>query len=285
MLNRHHRIPDTHRVGERLVRARHLEVEIAGKRIIHDINIDLYAGEVVALVGPNGAGKSTLLAAISADLPLSRGEVLINEREISRWNTTELAMRRAVLLQNIGISFPFTVEEVVRMGRSPWAGTPAETQDELIVSAAMRMTQVEELRERSYTTLSGGEKGRVAFARVLSQATPLIFLDEATAAMDIRHQEMVMGIARDYARQGGGVLLVVHSLDVAAAYADRIILMKDGTIVEEGKPRDVLKSEILSTVYSHPIRVIEDPDTANLLIIPQRPFSPLSPSDHLPSHH
>lgn len=154
------------------------------------------AGEVLALVGPNGAGKSTLLAALAGDLPAAVGEVRIGGRPAAAWSAPELALRRAVLPQSAVLSFPFPVEDVVRMGRAPWAGTAREDEDDAAVATAMAATEVTDFAARPFSALSGGERARVALARVLAQRTPLLLLDEPTAALDLRHQELVLRICR-----------------------------------------------------------------------------------------
>jgi iron complex transport system ATP-binding protein len=245
-------------------------VTIDGREILDDVSLDVVAGEVLALVGPNGAGKSTLLNAITGDVELSAGAVHLGGVPIGTWDPTELAMRRSVLLQRVDVSFPFTVGEVVEMGRSPWAGTPAELDDDLVVRGAMRLSDVSDLADRAYTSLSGGERGRAAFARVLAQAAPLMLLDEPTAAMDIRHQELVLRLARDYAATGSAVVVVVHALDVAAAYADRVALLSRGRLRDVGTPEQVLTAEQLSDVYQYEIEVIRHPRTGGLLVLPVR---------------
>ena len=185
----------------------------------------------------------------------------------------ELAQRRSVLLQRIDIAFPFTVVDVVRMGRALWAGTSKENEDEATVSAVLRKVDIEALRERTYPSLSGGERARAAFARIMAQASPLMLLDEPTAAMDIRHQELVLRLARDYAQTGCGVVIVLHALDAAAAYADRVILLHDGTVDCSGPPADVLTSERLTRVYQHPIDVFDHPHTHTPVITPRRHYA------------
>lgn len=255
--------------GQQLLSLTSVGVGIDGRSILDDISFDVSAGEVLALVGPNGAGKSTLLNAITGDVELRSGSVSLFGVPIGAWDPIELAMRRAVMLQQNDMSFPFTVEQVVQMGRSPWIGSSAESDDEMIVASAMAMTESEGLSERVYTSLSGGERGRVAFARVLAQASPLLLLDEPTAAMDIKHQEMVMRLCRDYARSGCAVVVVLHALDVAAAYADRVALLESGRIRSIGRPVDVMTAESLSEVYQYPIDVFEHPGHG-LVILPSR---------------
>ena len=239
------------------LRARGLGVAIDGVRILSGVDLDLEPGEVLAVVGPNGAGKSTLLSVLSGDLAASEGTVTIGERPIAALRHLELARERAVLTQENQLSFPFTVGQVVLMGRSPWARTARFEDDETAVAEAMLATDVDQLAPRRFTSLSGGEKARVSLARVFAQATPILLLDEPTAALDLRHQEEVMRAVRARAAAGHGVLVVVHDLSLAAAYADRIAMVAGGTVVATGTPSEVLTAERVSAVYGLAVDVAQ----------------------------
>ena len=232
-----------------------LGVVLDGHRILHEVDLELAAGEVLALVGPNGAGKSTLLAALSGDIAPSEGSIEVSGRPIGAFRHIELARERAVLTQDNQLSFPFTVGQVVIMGRSPWARTPEFEKDEVAVAEAMIAMDVDQLATRRYTSLSGGEKARVSLARVLAQRAPIVLLDEPTAALDLRHQEDVMRAVRALAVGGTAVLVVVHDLSLAAAYADRIAIVAGGRIAATGTPHDVLTAERVSAVYGLPVSV------------------------------
>ncbi len=259
--------------GQSILSAEDLWVTLGDTEVLAGISLDLKAGEILALVGPNGAGKSTLLNALTGDIEPSAGRVTLLGDALGEWTPTELAMRRSVLLQQVDVSFPFSVLQVVEMGRSPWRGTPAENDDDIVVSGALGFTETAEFVSRKYTSLSGGERGRAAFARVLSQAATVLLLDEPTAAMDIKHQEMVLTIARSYAETGCAVLIVVHNLDLAAAYADRVALLDRGRLRACGHVQEVLTSELLSDVYDYPIEVLRHPHNGSMLIVPDRSAS------------
>jgi iron complex transport system ATP-binding protein len=175
-----------------------------------------------------------------------------------------------MLLQRIEISFPFRVADVVRMGRSPWAGTPAEEEDDRIVAAAMADTDVSGLGGREYPSLSGGERARAALARVLAQDTRSLLLDEPTASLDLQHQELVMGVARRRASAGSAVVVVAHDLALAAAWADRVVVLELGRVVADGSPRAVLTEELLGRVYRTPVEVLTHPRTGLPIILPRR---------------
>ncbi|MFD6799513.1 heme ABC transporter ATP-binding protein [Streptomyces cyaneofuscatus] len=257
--------------GSAAVEATGLSVRLGGRQVLDSADIAAHAGEVVALVGPNGAGKSTLLAALAADLAPGSGEVLIGGRPATAWAAPELALRRSVLPQSAVLSFPFPVEDVVRMGRAPWAGTELEDEDDTAVAAAMAATEVTRFAARPFSELSGGERARVALARVLAQRAPLMLLDEPTAALDLRHQELVLRICRERAAAGDAVVVVLHDLGLAAAYADRVAVLHEGRIAVVGPPREIFDGELLGEVYRQPVEVFPHPRTGAPLVVPVRP--------------
>ncbi|UQX04949.1 heme ABC transporter ATP-binding protein [Streptomyces sp. RerS4] len=256
--------------GAAVAEADGLHVRLGERAVLAGIDLSARAGEVLALVGPNGAGKSTLLAALAADLPAAAGAVRIDGRPVGAWSAPELALRRAVLPQSAALSFPFRVADVVGMGRAPWAGTPLAEQDEEAVADAMAATEVTPFAERPFSALSGGERARVALARVLAQRAPLLLLDEPTAALDLRHQELVLRICRERAAAGDAVVVVLHDLGLAAAYADRAAVLHDGRIAVAGPPSEVFEDGLLSRVYRQPVEVLPHPRTGAPLVIPLR---------------
>ncbi|GAA0386413.1 heme ABC transporter ATP-binding protein [Micromonospora gifhornensis] len=259
---------DPDRVGLRVER---LGIRRDARPILSDVSLTVRAGELLALVGPNGAGKSTLLAAICGDLAPAAGTIEFAGRPLTRWAPVELARLRAMLPQRATMSFPFTVAEVVAMGRAPWAGTRLAAEDDDAVAEALRLTGMQTFAGRVFSALSGGEQARVALARVLAQRTPMLLLDEPTAALDLHHQELVLRLARDRAQQGGSVVIVLHDLGLAAAYADRIALLAGGRLVADGPPDAVLTADRLSEVYQHEVEVLPHPHTGVPLVLPVRP--------------
>ncbi|MFJ3902205.1 heme ABC transporter ATP-binding protein [Streptomyces sp. NPDC090025] len=256
--------------GEPVAEAVGLRVALGRRTVLDGVGIDVRAGEVLALVGPNGAGKSTLLAALAADLAPSGGEVRIGGRSAGAWSAGELALRRAVLPQAAELSFPFPVAEVVRMGRAPWAGTERADEDDTAVAEALAATETAGFAGRPFSALSGGEKARVALARVLAQRTGLLLLDEPTAALDLRHQELVLRICRERAAAGAAVVVVLHDLGLAAAHADRVAVLHGGRIAVAGAPAEVLEGTVLSEVYRQPVEVFPHPRTGVPVVLPVR---------------
>ncbi|MEU4691872.1 heme ABC transporter ATP-binding protein [Actinoplanes sp. NPDC023714] len=251
------------------MRATGISVELGGRRVVSEVDLHVDPGEVVALVGPNGAGKSTLLAALAGDIGYS-GEIIIGDRPLRDHKAAELARLRSVLPQKATLSFPFEVGEVIRMGRAPWAGRPEAADDEAAVAEAMKWTETTAFENRPFPALSGGEQARVALARVLAQRTPVLLLDEPTAALDLRHQELVMTSARSRASDGAAVVVVLHDLGLAAAYADRAYVLADGRVRSCGPPAEVFTGALLSEVYQHRVEVIEHPRTGAPMIVPYR---------------
>ncbi|MGW5968985.1 heme ABC transporter ATP-binding protein [Streptomyces sp. NPDC055186] len=261
--------PAAPEAGGVLARAEGLSVRLGAREVLAGVDVTVRAGEVLALVGPNGAGKSTLLSALAADLPPTAGTVRIHGRPASDWSAPELALCRAVLPQSASLSFPFTVEEVVRMGRAPWAAVRPE-EDDAAVAEAMAATEVAGFAARPFSALSGGERARVALARVLAQRTALLLLDEPTAALDLRHQELVLRLCRARALAGDAVVVVLHDLGLAAAYAHRVAVLRSGEVAADGPPREVFSERLLSEVYDQPVEVLPHPRTGAVLVLPAR---------------
>jgi iron complex transport system ATP-binding protein len=247
---------------------RGIEVALGGSPVLRGVDLDVHRGEVLALVGPNGAGKSTLLAVASGDLDADAGSVSLLGEDLAGLAPRRAARLRSVLLQEQRVAFGFTGYEVVEMGRTPWYRHPEEDRDEIAIDLAMKRTDVTAFAERRYPTLSGGEKSRVSLARVLAQESLVVLLDEPTAALDIRHQEQVLSTARDLARTGASIVVVLHDLSLAAAWSDRICLMAHGGIRALGTPREVLVAQVLGEVYQHPLEVVEH--AGGLLVVPRR---------------
>ncbi|MGO1539393.1 MAG: heme ABC transporter ATP-binding protein [Leucobacter sp.] len=263
-------VPTRPETGDVVCEARNVRLVRGGRALLDDVSLELRAGEVLALLGPNGAGKSTLLSVLSGDVAADRGTARFGGQDIRDWSLSELSRRRSVLLQDNQLMFPFTVHQVVEMGRAPWRRTPLEDEDNEAIAEAISAADIGHLGNRRVPSLSGGERARVAFARVMAGRTGVLMLDEPTAALDLRHQEAVLSLARERARAGDAVLVVLHDLNLAAAYADRIALLRDGSMAACDTPERVLTAKVVSAVYNTPVEVIPHPVTGKGLVVPVR---------------
>ncbi|GAA1704363.1 MAG: heme ABC transporter ATP-binding protein [Dietzia sp.] len=250
--------------------AERVTVRIGGRTLLDAVDLEVYAGEVLALVGPNGAGKSTLLGVVAGDTDPDSGRTVLDGTDLHRWRLGDLARRRALLTQANSVAFPFTVREIVAMGRAPWAALPEGNDDEEIIEESLAATDTSSLRSRTFPTLSGGEKARASLSRALAQRAGVLLLDEPTAAVDLRHQEIVLELARTVADAGGAVVVVLHDLELAAAWSDRLVMISGGRIRAEGPPDRVLTAELVEEVYQQPVLVDRHPVTGDLLVTPDR---------------
>jgi iron complex transport system ATP-binding protein len=238
------------------LRASRVSFAVDGRALVDDVSVELRRGELLAIVGPNGAGKSTLLKLLAGDLEPTTGTVELLGRPVEAYRAAELARVRAVLPQQTVIEFAFAARDVVEMGRHPWRDP---SQDAAIVRDSMRRTNSVELAGRAYPTLSGGEQARVSLARVLAQRPQVFLLDEPTAALDLAQQELAMSIARTLARSGRAVAVVVHDLNLAAAYADRIAILAHGRLAVCASPWEAFTAARLERVFGHAVLVCPHP--------------------------
>jgi iron complex transport system ATP-binding protein len=226
-----------------------LEVRLGKRTVLHDIGLSVKEGELVIVVGPNGAGKTTLLRAVAGLVP-AKGSIEIIGTPAANLSLAERARRVAYLPQGHIFHWPLAASEIVALGRLPLgAGADLSEADRLAVGRAMAATGVTEFAERMVTTLSGGERARVALSRVLATEAKLILADEPTASLDPRYQLIVLDILRRHARQGGAVVAVLHDLGLAARYADRVVVLDAGRVAATGEPREVLTKERLAETF------------------------------------
>ncbi len=236
-----------------LVEASEIAVRLPGKALIERISLRIAPGSAVAMIGPNGAGKSTLLRVISGDRTPSSGVIRLMGRAPADYDPRELALRRAVLAQTVSVAFPFSVIEVVRMGAGERTGPAIEA----MVEEALSEVDLLHMRDRVVNTLSGGEQQRTHFARVLVQLAcgearngpGLLLLDEPTSSLDLRHQLDLLSSARRCVARGVAVVAVMHDLNLAAMFADRILIMKGGRIVRDGPPSRTITESNVSDVF------------------------------------
>jgi iron complex transport system ATP-binding protein len=253
-----------------MLRTQNLQIRRGRKIVLTDITLELKPGEVLGVLGPNGAGKSTLLGALCGELRAHQGSVWLDERELSDWTGTARAQRLAVLPQVSTLDFAFRVEEVVGMGRLPHQS--GRVRDEEIVAAALHAADAGHLSGRSYLALSGGERQRVHLARVLAQLWPgeagqTLLLDEPTSMLDPLHQHTTLQAVREFANRGAAVLVILHDLNLAARYCDRLLLLEGGRPVALDTPEQVLRPEPLKAVFGLEVLVQQHPERGHPLII------------------
>lgn len=251
-----------------------LTVRYAGaeRPALDRVSLEVPSGRLVSVLGPNGSGKSSLVRALLGVLPLASGSATMGDRGTREWKRVDLARSVGVVSQSESIAFPLTVFELVAMGRYPHIG-PLSTEseaDRAAVRRALAACDIEPLARRDVTTLSGGEFQRARIARALAQEPSALVLDEPTSSLDIRHQMAILELLRRSADAGMTVLLVTHSLDLAAQFSDRMLLLSEGRVAAEGTPAEVLRQEILTEVYGWPLSVSVDPDTGAPRVAPLR---------------
>ncbi|MDC7787831.1 heme ABC transporter ATP-binding protein [Rhodoplanes sp. TEM] len=236
-----------------VIAANGVTVRAGRSTLLDGVDLAVAPGETVAIVGPNGAGKSTLLRVLSGDLRPAAGEVRLKGTALSAYPPRKLAGHRAVLSQSLSVAFPFTVDEVVRMGAGDEHGPHADA----LVEAALAEVDLLACRDRIITTLSGGEQHRAHFARVLVQLARgeadngpgLLLLDEPTAALDLRHQIDFVALTRARAAAGTAVVAVLHDLNLAASFADRVVVMHRARIAASGPAHAVITEDMLAHVF------------------------------------
>jgi iron complex transport system ATP-binding protein len=238
--------------------ASNVTVRIGGKVIVRDASLTLKAGELVALVGPNGAGKTTLMRALVGLISAS-GTITLEGKPLDALSPRDRARSIAYLPQGHVFHWPMSVESIVVLGRAPHGDTfsSVSPDDRAAVAKAIATTETQMFAERAVTTLSGGEKARVALARALATQAPVLLADEPTAALDPRHQLVVMELLRAAAREGNAILAIMHDLTLAARFADRVLMMHEGRIVADGPPGQALSPERLASVFGIEAMTVE----------------------------
>jgi len=257
-----------------MITAQDISFAVGSNTILDRVSTTIAAGEILAICGPNGAGKSTLLRMMSGESKPDSGNVLIDGKNIQDWNPKDLAKIRSVLHQESYLTFPFRVQDVVRLGRYPYNSMDS---DDKIIADCLQKVAMHDFADRKYTTLSGGEKQRVHMARVLAQLEEddsrekILMLDEPTSALDLPHQESTLRIAAQYAKERTHcVVIVLHDLNLAAAWADRILFMKKGKACCEGSPKEVLTPDVIQSIYGLHTHILSHPDTERPLVVIDR---------------
>ena len=236
-----------------------------GERILHDLNFSIQAGDFVGIIGKNGAGKSTLLKSMRGFLPLDKGEILLADRRVQDYSQRELARKIAYLQQQVELTFDYTVRDMVMAGRYPYKKwwQQQENEDDRIIEACMKYTDVLDMADRPIRALSGGQRQRVLLAKVLAQQTPVLFLDEPAAGLDLFYQEQIFRFCRELSARGKTVVMVVHELNLADRYCSRLMLLKQGNVLADAAPQQVLTDELLSAGYGTAIHARRNPETGH----------------------
>ncbi len=237
---------------------------------LRDVSIHVPSGSLYAVLGPNGSGKSTLLRALLGSVPLAGGHVLVDGKPVHAWSRRAIARTVGVVAQTESVTFPISVRDFVSMGRYPHLGAlrGERAEDRRAVAAALDACEALELADRWLATLSGGERQRVRIARAMAQEPEALVLDEPTASLDLRHEMGILKLLRASADGGLTVILVTHQMELAARFADRLLLLDEGRVAAEGAPNTVLREDVLGSVYRWPVTVRENPVTGHPDITP-----------------
>ena len=239
------------------ITAENIKMKIGDNEILKGVSIDSKNREFVGIIGPNGSGKSTLLKSIYRILKPNDGCIKLGDMDISKMSIKESAKKMAVVSQHNYYNFDFSVGEVVLMGRSPHKKSlePDNSEDYDIVNESLEKVGMLGFKNRSFSTLSGGEQQRVILARALAQQTPCLILDEPTNHLDIKYQLSLLNIVKSLNLT---IISAIHDLNIASMYCDRLFVMKDGQIVASGTPQDILTKELIKEIYEIDVEIIKD---------------------------
>jgi ABC-type cobalamin/Fe3+-siderophores transport system ATPase subunit len=234
-------------------------VRLGEAQILADVTLAVRAAEMTAIVGPNGAGKSTLMSVMSGFRPHYEGHCRFRGREIAEWKKPELAKQMAFVPQMVRLEFPFTGEQVVFMGRTPYCNGLFESPDDRdAVRRAMELTDATPFAARPFQALSGGERQRIVLAGALAQEPAVLLLDEPTTFLDLKHQIQTYRLLQRLAREGMAVIAVTHDLNLASSYADRMVVLSRGTLAADGAPHEVMRAELLREVFEVDVEIRAD---------------------------
>jgi iron complex transport system ATP-binding protein len=254
-----------------MLKINNLSVFYGDRQILYDIQLEVKSGEIVVLLGPNGAGKSTLIRSISGVIPIRKGNIFVDQKDVTSLSTMVRARHISVVPQAVSIPPAFTVWETVLLGRTPYLNFLGQTsaKDEAIARQALEQVDVLHLIEKRMNEISGGEQQRVLLARTLAQDTPILLMDEPTTHLDISHQVDLLKLITKQAREKNlTVLIALHDLNLASMFADRIAIVQNGLLCVAGTPRETLTSEIINSVYHVPVHVVSHPETGAPFVIP-----------------
>ncbi|HRG10646.1 MAG TPA: heme ABC transporter ATP-binding protein [Cyclobacteriaceae bacterium] len=257
-----------------MIEAKHIGLSINGKTLLNDVNLSVQPGTFTAIAGPNGAGKSSLLKILSHELTHYKGEVRINDVIASSYSVAQLSAVRAVLPQHSHVQFPFTVKQIVEMGRQHFKTTSKN--NDALLEEVMELTGIADWANRNYISLSGGEQQRVQLARVLAQVWDqktfprYVLLDEPTSSLDIAQQQLIFTLVKKACERNIGVLAIVHDLNQAVQFADHLYFMRNGSVIAQGESKEVFTKTNIEETFCCRVNVYHDPCTNCPYIVPER---------------
>ncbi|PVH24850.1 heme ABC transporter ATP-binding protein [Sphingobacterium corticibacter] len=255
-----------------MIEVKNLSYQIGNKPILRHIDMQARPGELLAMIGPNGAGKSTLMKLLCGEVKSPQDSISLHGKTLSGYKSKELALMRAVLTQANEVSVDFSVQELVTMGRYPHFEVNPSMTDLEIIEAVLEEMGIQHFKDRSYHSLSGGEKQRVQLARVLAQIyerpDAILFLDEPINGLDIQYQQIILEKAKKMAAKGWTVLCVLHDINFASKYADKILILKAGEVANFGTPTEIITAENMLKTYNIRTKVWQDPEIGYPFIVP-----------------
>lgn len=255
-----------------MITVKNIHYSAGQAKLLDNVSFDVQPGEMLAIIGANGAGKSTLLKLLCKEIPVSAGEISIRQQPINSYKLDHLAKFRAVLAQSNTLSISFKVDELIMMGRYPHFDNNPTATDIEIVRSVMEETGTTAFADRDYNTLSGGEQQRVQLARVIAQIYDqpqgLLFLDEPTNGLDLLYQQQILVLARNLADRGYCVVSILHDINFASRYADKVLMLKKGKRIAFGKPQDVITCDNIHKAFNIQVRLFNDDEFQCPLVIP-----------------
>jgi len=251
-----------------MLEVRDISVAYGSDQVLRSVTVELSAGKILGLLGPNGAGKTTLIRALNGTVPLTRGEVRLNDRPLSGYSRREIAKHIAVVAQENETKFPVTVLDFVLAGRFARGSAFGWETDKDIAAArdALRRCDLADLGDRLMNELSGGERQRVVLARALATEAEMLLLDEPTANLDLEHQALMFRIVRERCDAGSSAVVITHDLNLAAAFADAVLMLKNGRVCAFGPLAEVLNEQVLNDVYNVQVLLDENPASGKVRV-------------------
>ncbi len=247
-----------------MIRLEQVQFRLGSRQLLQPLDLQIPQGQVCGLIGHNGSGKSTLIKLLARQQPATGGRILLDGEDLASYSSREFARRVAYLPQQPAATDQLTVRELVRFGRQPWHGLLGRfgPDDQRAVARAMALTQIEPYADRLVESLSGGERQRVWLAALIAQQTRYLLLDEPTSALDVAHQVEVLALIRQLSHELDlGVVLVLHDINMAARYCDRLVALREGALLRQGTPEELMTSATLADIYQLPMQVLAHPVT------------------------